>query len=130
MKRLPWASAAVTLVILVATMTPGSAVPKVGFDGADVVVHVVAFAAWGLVVSRELSVGPGLVWVAGMVLALCTELLQMLVPGRTFAMWDLVSDAVGLAAGAALAAWLTRRKGQDSSANRARAAGESHASAD
>lgn len=128
--RVPWFSGLVTAVILVAMLTPADAIPTTGFNGADVLVHMVIFAVWGFVVNRETTATPVVAMVAGLVLALSTELLQMLVPGRMFSFWDLVSDAVGLVIGVGLGSWWSARQAQESSANSARAAGESHANAD
>lgn len=128
--RFPWISGLVTAVILVAMLTPAEAIPDTGFNGMDVVVHVVTFTLWGAAVSREFRAAPGMVLLAGMGLALGTELLQLLIPGRAFSLWDMLSDLVGLVIGVGIGAWWRARRDQESSANRARAAGESHANAD
>ena len=134
--RFPWVSGVLTAAILVAMLTPSESIPTTGFKGSDVVVHVVIFALWGLAVSLEFFAAPATVLAIGFALAWGTELLQMLVPGRMFSMWDILSDSIGLAAGVGLAwLWATRaagraRGGQERSSNRAWAAGESHANAD
>jgi VanZ family protein len=128
--RFPWWSGVITMVILVAMLTPAESIPKTGIQGSDIVVHVVVFALWAFVVSREFAAAAATVLVAGGVLAVATELLQMLVPGRMFAIADLVSNAIGLFLGVGLAQLAASGRGQESSANSARAAGESHASAD
>lgn len=127
--RVPWFSGLITAVILVAMLTPAESLPQVGFKVSDVVVHVLVFGLWGFVVRRETTLSPFAVVAAGLVLIFGTELLQILIPGRMFSWWDILSDALGLLAGMALAAWWAARTGQDSSANSARAAGESQARA-
>lgn len=128
--RFPWLSGLVTAVILVAMLTPADAIPDTSFNGADVLVHVVTFAVWGFVVRHETAAASGTVLAGGVALALATELLQMLIPGRMFAVWDIVSDVAGLAVGIVVAGWWASRRSQESSANSVRAAGESHAKAD
>lgn len=134
--RFPWISGVLTAAILVAMLTPSESIPTTGFKGSDIVVHVVIFALWALAVSLEFAAAPVTVLAVGFILAWVTELLQMLVPGRQFSLWDILSDTLGLAAGVALAFLVASRRaaqraaGQDKSANSAWAAGESHASAD
>lgn len=114
----PWATAVVTAAILLATLTPASAVPKVGISGADIVVHVAMFGVWAAVATWSWPRSAGAVVVVGLGLALLTELLQLVVPGRAFAWTDLIADALGVFLGAATALLVIRR-GQDKSANRA-----------
>lgn len=134
--RFPWVSGVLTAAILVAMLTPSDSIPTTGFKGSDVVVHVLIFALWGLAVSLEFPAAPSTVFISGFALAWGTELLQMLVPGRQFSLWDILSDSIGLAAGVAIALFLRSRRasqgpgGQERSSNRAWAAGESHARAD
>lgn len=133
--RLPWFSGVITAVILVAMLTPAESIPETGISGSDVLAHLATFTLWGFVVSREFAAAPMTVLTAGMGLAVGTELLQILVPGRMFSFWDILTDAIGLIIGVALAIlWASRRVGdgsggQDRSANKARAAGESQANA-
>lgn len=134
--RFPWFSGVITAAILVAMLTPAESIPQTGIKGSDVMLHIGIFAVWGLAVSLEFAAAPKTVLVSGFALAWATELLQMLVPGRQFSLWDILSDSLGLAVGVAVARlWVSRRASngstpQESSANRAWAAGESHASAD
>lgn len=112
-----WGTAIVTAAILLATLTPASAVPKVGVSGADLAVHVTMFGLWGALATWAWPRSTGTVVVVGLGFALLTELLQLLVPGRSFALSDLLADAAGVLVGAAIALWALRR--QDRSANSA-----------
>lgn len=110
--QLPWLSIAVTAVILGALFLPGSAVPKVGFDGIDLVAHLVLFGCWGAAVAAERPhLRPWQVVAAGLALALATEGVQAVIPGRAFSGQDVVADLAGLVLGAGVVALVRRLRG-------------------
>lgn len=87
-----------------------------GFSGMDLLVHVTVFGLWGFAVGWELPNRQ--VWalvVLGVGLAVCTEVLQIAVPGRAFSWWDLLADGTGALIGVA-AARLARQWGTSRSA--------------
>lgn len=117
--RCAWALAAGwAALIFIASSIPGSALaagPVVGFDK---VVHALEYGVLGALTTRALMIAPGL---APALAALCGAALaalygvsdewhQSFVPGRFASGGDLVADAVGAAAGAAVV-FLRRKEG-------------------
>lgn len=115
--RCAWALvAAWAALIFAGSSIPGSALaagPAVGFDK---VAHALEYGVLGALTTRALMIAPGL---APALAALCGAALaalygvsdewhQSFVPGRFASGADLVADAVGAAAGAAVVLW--RRK--------------------
>jgi VanZ family protein len=108
------ATAFSTLLILVAVLLPGSQVPDVGFAGIDKLAHVSLFALWAVCVRLDFS--PGFrwqVWLAcGLLFSFLSEVLQIMVEGRTFDWTDMAADTAGLvlgiSTGGLLIRWLNR----------------------
>lgn len=112
MKYLP--TIFVTLLILVAVLLPGSHVPDVRIVGIDKVAHFGLFAMW--VTAVRYDFGDRFKWywalTAGMAFSVLTEVLQILVEGRSFDLTDIIADICGLAfglfAGKVLLIWVNR----------------------
>jgi len=79
----------------------------VGFSGIDLLVHITIFGLWATAAMWE-SGRPWTVWLWGLALAIATETIQILIPGRGFSWWDLVFDALGVALGIALGRYARR----------------------
>jgi VanZ family protein len=92
---------ALTLLILVAVSMPGSKIPSVGIGGLDKVVHLTLFFLWSVAIRYDFS--PNFKWLAGLAFGFCfslsTEVLQIFVEGRTFSLWDILFDTLGLMLG-------------------------------
>jgi VanZ family protein len=90
-----------TLLILVAVLLPGSKIPDIQITGIDKVVHVTLFMIWSLGVRRDF--GASFRWTLcllfGLIFSWLTEILQIVVEGRTFDYTDIIADALGLAIG-------------------------------
>lgn len=108
-RRLPWASVVMTAVIVTALMIPGPDLPKVGFNGIDLLVHLCLFGAWGAAVQWEWAPRWWQQLLLGAAFAVGTETLQTLAVQRTFSVSDIVADFVGVSLGAALA-WAVRQR--------------------
>lgn len=87
----------VSLLIIIAVLIPGSNIPSVGLKGVDKFVHISMFATWAIAMRFDFTF---LKWwhifVLGMIFSFLTEVLQLFAEGRTFDMYDMVSDAIGL----------------------------------
>lgn len=97
-----YATLIVSAAIVVAVLIPGDNLPDVGVGGIDKVVHVGMFAAWAMAVRYDFSLKPFpslLVFLAGLFFSALTEVLQLLVEGRSFDLYDMAADGLGVAAG-------------------------------
>ncbi len=101
---------AVTSLILVAVLLPGSSIPDVQVVGIDKLAHFVLFALWMVAVRNDWGQRfHGLLAVLlGLLFSVSTEFLQILVEGRTFDAWDIFFDGTGLVVGWATGGWLLR----------------------
>jgi VanZ family protein len=93
-----------TLLILVAVLLPGSKLPDVDMVGIDKVVHFGLFFIWALALRFDFGARFRWPWalVAGLAFTVATEVFQIVVDGRTFDVWDIVFDSLGLAVGIGL----------------------------
>lgn len=90
----------VSVLIIIAVLIPGSNIPEVGFTGVDKFVHIVMFSSWAIAIRYDFpSVKPWLVFVLGLGFSLFTEILQLFVEGRSFDLYDMVADGIGLLLG-------------------------------
>jgi VanZ family protein len=103
-----------TLLILVAVLLPGSQVPDVGITGIDKLAHITLFGIWITAVRYDFQNEFNWLWAlaVGLGFSVLTEVLQILVEGRTFDLTDIVADMVGLVlglfAGKLVIKWLNR----------------------
>lgn len=97
------ATIAATVLILIAVLLPGSKVPDVGFSGIDKLAHFTLFYLWSLAIRFDFE--KNFKWIVvlsvGVAFSFLTEVLQIVVEGRTFDYYDIVMDAIGLAVGLA-----------------------------
>ena len=97
-----YATLFVSTLIIIAVLLPGSKVPDVGIGGFDKLVHIGMFPVWAIAVRFDFDSGSFpfiLVFLAGLLFSVVTEVLQLLVEGRSFDVYDMAADAVGLALG-------------------------------
>jgi VanZ family protein len=98
-----------SLVILIATLIPGKAIPKVGFFQIDKVVHFFIFgvlmflSCYALKKSYEYTGKPlrfiGIALIYSLALGIIIELIQQYVPGRGPSVADVVANSIGVALG-------------------------------
>ena len=97
-----YATIIVSVLIIIAVLIPGSDLPDVHVGGYDKLIHMVMFAAWAVAIRYDFHPKRFrffLVFVAGAAFSAVTELLQLLVEGRSFDVYDMAADALGLIAG-------------------------------
>jgi VanZ family protein len=99
-----WLTSAITLLILIAVLLPGSKVPDVKLVGFDKIVHIIMFFAWAVAVRYDFSDArmAGVITV-GFLFSLFTEILQIFVEDRSFDWYDTLADITGLVAGCLMA---------------------------
>lgn len=111
-----YSTAVVSTLIIVAVLIPGRNIPDVGMGGVDKLVHICMFAVWALAVRHDFS--PThlrflAIFIAGIFFSVLTEALQLLVEGRSFDIYDMVADAIGLIIGLAISTpalrWIKHR---------------------
>jgi VanZ family protein len=92
---------AVTLLILIAVLWPGSQIPSVGIGGFDKLVHFSLFFIWSVAVRYDFS--PNFKWpwgwLVGLLFSASTEVLQIFAEDRAFDYWDILFDGIGLSVG-------------------------------
>lgn len=90
----------VSTLIIIAVLVPGSTIPDVKVIGVDKIVHICMFAAWAVALRFDF---PHFKWwhifALGMIFSFLTEVLQLLTEDRSFDLYDMVSDAIGLTLG-------------------------------
>lgn len=104
-----YATIIVSVLIIVAVLIPGPNLPDVSVGGFDKLIHIAMFGSWALAVSydyRSRSLRFWMVFLAGILFSLLTEVLQLMVEGRSFDVYDMAADAIGLVCG-----WLVSKKG-------------------
>ena len=110
-----YATATVSLLIIIAVLIPGSDLPDVDIGGYDKLIHMGMFAVWAVAVRHDFStraLSAIAVVVAGLLFSALTELLQLLVEGRSFDAYDMAADTLGLLVGLLIAkpllGWLAK----------------------
>jgi VanZ family protein len=98
----------VSILIIIAVLLPGSSIPEVGVVGFDKVVHFGMFATWAIAVRYDFQSKYKFLFafVAGISFSLLTEILQILVEGRTFDLYDVLADVTGLLFGLLISKFL------------------------
>jgi VanZ family protein len=117
--RYSWPAVVWSLVVLVLTLIPGSAIPEVGIFQADKLVHFFIFGVLmilssyaikktagtkgiflnPLLISSLYSVGFGVM----------IEFIQKFVPGRSFSLADMLANTVGVGLGYLIFIFLKKR---------------------
>jgi VanZ family protein len=106
-----YATLIVSVLIVIAVLIPGPDLPDVDIGGFDKLIHMAMFGAWALAVRYDFNRTPFPLFgffATGILFSGLTEVLQLLVEGRTFDLYDMAADAVGLLAGFAIGAPLIR----------------------
>lgn len=86
-----------TVMILVAMVWPKSSLPDTGFPATDKIVHFLLFTCWTAALVNEARVTKW--WFAvgfGLLMGLCSEMVQIPIEGRTFDWNDLLADGAGV----------------------------------
>lgn len=97
-----YATAVVSILIIIAVLIPGSNLPDVGMGGFDKIVHIGMFTVWAWAIRWDFQSEKfpyAIVFVTGLLFSLLTEVLQLLVEGRSFDIYDMAADMIGLALG-------------------------------
>lgn len=100
-----YATILVSVLIVIAVLIPGPNLPDIRIGGYDKVIHIVMFTVWMLAVRFDYGDRPFpwlFTFAAGIAFSALTEVLQILVEGRTFDYYDLAADAVGMVIGLAI----------------------------
>ena len=95
----------VSILIVIAVLIPGSKLPDVSIGGYDKLIHIAMFLTWALAVRFDYDRHPfryAIVFLIGILFSALTEVLQILVEGRSFDLYDMAADAVGLIIGLAI----------------------------
>lgn len=121
-----FATTVVSILIVIAVLIPGKDLPDVNIGGYDKLIHMLMFATWALAVRFDFRNRPWsnfAVFGAGVLFSLVTEVMQILVEGRSFDLFDAAADAAGLILGLALSRpflsvvdkmpWFTGRREKD-----------------
>jgi VanZ family protein len=106
-----YATLLVSLLILIAVLIPGSDLPSVNIGGFDKIVHIGMFAVWAIAVRYDFSAPKFRYFIAfacGIVFSAATEVFQLLVEGRSFDLYDMAADAIGLIIGLLLSSAVLR----------------------
>lgn len=97
-----WPTITTTLSILVIVLLPGSSLPNINFFGFDKLVHFSMFLVWAVAVGYNFPLAPKLtILIIGLGFSLFTELLQLVVEDRSFDLFDMAADTVGVLVGIA-----------------------------
>jgi VanZ family protein len=119
--RYSWPALVWLLIVLVLTLIPGPAIPDVGFTfRIDKVVHFFLFGiqmvltAYALEKNRLLRGAPTrpilISAIFSIVAGIGIEFLQRFVPGRSFSIFDMVANTIGVGIGYYLFRYLKKRK--------------------
>ena len=98
-----YASFLVSILIIIAVLIPGGNLPDVRIGGYDKLIHIAMFLGWALVVQYDFGTRPlskrVIYFITGSLFSAITEILQILVEGRSFDVYDMIADMIGLIAG-------------------------------
>lgn len=117
--RYTWPAIVWSLVILIATLIPGKAIPKVGFFQIDKVVHFFIFgvlmflSCYALKKTYQYTGKPlrfiRIALIYSLALGIIIELIQQYVPGRGPSVADVVANSIGVALGYGIFRLLQKR---------------------
>ena len=97
-----YATLLASTLIIIAVLIPGSNLPDVGMGGFDKLVHIGMFTVWAVAIRYDFNSDRFpfvLAFLAGLTFSVFTEVLQLMVEGRSFDVYDMAADAVGLLLG-------------------------------
>lgn len=104
-----------SILIMLVTLAPGKAIPKVGIIQVDKFVHFFLFVVWMILTSSsilkirylksEARYALILTGLCGLGIGVMTECIQYYVTGRSFSLPDMLANATGVFSGY-LIAWL------------------------
>ena len=101
-----WLALAWTLAIVIGCSIPGDSLPESVLLSFDKVLHLMAFVGFGALWLSARPHASRNVLIGGVLLAVFTEVYQHVMPiGRSFDLFDILADTVGLCLGVALG-WL------------------------
>jgi VanZ family protein len=93
----------ISVLIIIAVLIPGQKLPDVSIGGYDKLVHMGMFLVWALAVQYDFGTKPQsrlvILFLAGTGFSGVTEVLQIVVEGRSFDIYDMIADMVGLIVG-------------------------------
>lgn len=101
-----YATLVVSLLIVVAVLVPGRDLPDVHIGGYDKLIHMSMFLVWVLAACYDFGVKVRtryLLFIAGVLFSVFTEIIQILVEGRSFDLYDMAADIAGLVIGLLIA---------------------------
>lgn len=117
--RYTWPALVWSLIILIATLIPGKAIPEVGFFQIDKVVHFFIFgvlmflSCFALKKTNEYTGKPfrfiRVALIYSLALGVIIEFIQQYVPGRGPSVADVVANSIGVALGYAIFRLLQKR---------------------
>jgi VanZ family protein len=111
LNAMKFATLTVSTLIVIAVLIPGSNIPDVDILGIDKLVHFIMFVCWTVAVRYDFNQKVFRYWLAflcGVFFSLATEIVQILVEGRTFDPYDVVADLVGIIVGLMIGGWIVR----------------------
>lgn len=110
-----YATIITSALIVIAVLIPGSNIPDVNIVGFDKVVHVGMFMVLAVAVRYDFN-SPSfnfiIAFLAGLLFSLFTEILQLMVEGRTFDLYDMIADGIGLLVGLLISGRILRLLGR------------------
>lgn len=91
---------ATTVLILIAVLLPGSSLPDVSSFGLDKIIHFTLFFGWAIAVRYDFQTAKKiLVFVLGIFFSFITEVLQLFAEDRSYDLYDMLADSLGLSMG-------------------------------
>lgn len=106
-----YATLLVSVLIIIAVLIPGRDLPDVKIGGYDKLIHMVMFATWAVAVRFDFDRTPfpyGLFFVIGIAFSALSEVLQILVEGRSVDIYDMLADTAGLIIGLSISGPVVR----------------------
>lgn len=92
----------VSILIIIAVLIPGGDLPDVNIGGYDKLIHMVMFAAWAVAIRFDFDRTPfpyARFFALGVIFSAVSEILQLLVEGRSVDLYDMLADTAGLVIG-------------------------------